>query len=131
MDIFCFFHHSLKQIQEFKACQDFTEVDKDRILKHCPTRWLSLEKVVNRTLSHLPALNSYFASDKDVEKAGKVKYIHDRLHDSMTSLILNFLAFILSHINKFNVIFQTEQCMIENLMPKMDRLLRTFIVKFV
>ena len=86
---------------------------------------------MNRTLSHLPALKSYFASHKDVEKTGKVKSIHDRLHDPMTSLILNFLAFILPHINRFNVIFQTEQCMIGDWLPEMDRLLRTFIVKFV
>ena len=106
-------------------------MDENRILKHCPTRWLSLEKVVNRTLSHLPALKSYFASHKNVQKTGKVKPIHDRLHDPMTSLMLNFLAFILPHINRFNVIFQTEQCMIGNLLPEMGRLLRIFIVKFV
>ena len=86
---------------------------------------------MNRTLSHLPALKSYFASHKDVEKTGKVKSIQDRLHDPMTSLILNFLAFILPHINRFKVIFQTEQCVIGDLLPEMDRLLRTFIVKFV
>ena len=131
VDIFYFFHHSSKRKQEFKAFQEFTEVDEDRILKHCPTRWLSLEKVVNRTLSHLPALKSYFASHKDVEKTGKVKSIHDKLHDLLISLILNFLAFIVHHINKFNVIFQTEQCMIGDLLPEMDRLLRTFTVKLV
>ena len=91
VDSFYFFHHSSKRIQEFKAFQEFTEVDEDRILKHCPARWLSLEKVVNRTLSHLPALKSYFESHKDVEKIGKVKSIHDRLHDSTTSVIFNFL----------------------------------------
>ena len=71
VDIFYFFHHSSQRIQEFRAFQEFTEVDEDRILKHCPTTWLSLEKVVNRTLSHLPALKSYFASHKDVVKTGK------------------------------------------------------------
>ena len=83
VDIFYFFHHSSKRISEFKAFQEFTEVDEDRILKHCPTRWLSLEKVVNRTLSHLPGLKIYFASHKGVKKTGKVTLIHD----PMTSLI--------------------------------------------
>ena len=49
----------------------------------------------------------------------------------MTSLILNFLAFILPHINRSNVIFQTEQCIIGDLLPEMDRLLQAFIVQFV
>ena len=131
VDIFYFFYHSSKRIQEFKAFQEFTKVNEDKILKHFPTKWLSLEKVVNRTLSHLTALKSHFASYEDVEKTSKVKSIYDRLHDPMTSLILNFLAFILPHINRFNVIFQTEQFMIASLLPEMDRLLPTFIVKFV
>ena len=31
VDIFYVFHHSSKRIQEFKAFQEFTEVDEDRI----------------------------------------------------------------------------------------------------
>ena len=41
------------------------DVDDAVILKHCPTRWLSLERVINRALNQLPALTSYFASNDD------------------------------------------------------------------
>ena len=34
-------------------------------------------------------------------------------------------------MNKFNVLYQAEQCMIGALLPEMDRLLRAFLVKFV
>ena len=106
-------------------------MENQQILKHCPTHWLSLEKVVVRTLSQLRALRSYFASHNDVEKPGKVKSIHDRLQDPLTELVLNFLQYILPYMNKFNILFQAEQCMIGALLPEMDRLLRAFLVKFV
>ncbi len=107
------------------------KVEEQQILKHCPTRWLSLEKVVIRTLSQLKALKSYFASHTDVEKPGKVKSIHDRLHDPLTELVLNFLKFVLPQVNKFNTIFQSDRCVIGDLLPEMDRVLRAFLVKFV
>ena len=131
VDIFYFFRHSSKRIQDFKEFQEFTETDEQRILKHCPTRWLSLEKVVTRTLSQLKALRSYFASHDEVEKPGKVRSIYKRLHDPLTELVLRFLKFILPQMNSFNTLFQSDQCIIGDLLPEMDRLLRAFLVKFV
>ena len=66
-------------------------MDDPEILKHCPTRWLSLEKVCNRTLNQYAALLSYFMSHPEVEKAGRVKRIFDRLKEPITKLTLLFL----------------------------------------
>ncbi|GFO50275.1 connexin 27.5, partial [Plakobranchus ocellatus] len=107
------------------------QVEEEKILKHCPTRWLSLEKVGNRTLLQLPALKSYFASHEDVEKHGKVKSIHERLQDPMTELVLRFMKYILPIINNFNTVFQADETKIGCLLPEMDRLLRKFLIKFV
>ena len=131
VDIFYYFKHSSKRIQDFKEFQEFTETDEEEILKHCPTRWLSLERVVNRTLSQFKALQSYFASHEDVEKSGRVKSINERLQDPLSLLVLTFLQFILPQVNKFNTVFQSDKCMIGYLLPEMDRLLRGFLVKFV
>ncbi|XP_077423442.1 zinc finger protein 862-like isoform X2 [Vanacampus margaritifer] len=131
VDIFYFFKNSSKRIEDFKEFQDFTNSEQEKILKHCPTRWLSLQKVVERTLSQYEALKSYFASHADVERAGKVKSIHDRLQDPVTLLTLHFLSFILPQINQFNIVFQTEACMIGDLLPEMERLLKKLLVKFV
>ena len=131
VDIFYFFKNSSKRIEDFKEFQDFTSSEQEKILKHCPTRWLSLQKVVERTLSQYEALKSYFASHDDVERAGKVKSIHDRLQDPVTLLTLHFLRFILPQINHFNVLFQTEECMIGDLLPEMETLLKKLLYKFV
>ncbi|GFO33333.1 connexin 27.5 [Plakobranchus ocellatus] len=131
VDIFYFFQHSSERLKDYKEFQDFIEVEEEKILKHCPTRWLSLEKVGNRTLSQLPALKSYFASHEDVEKPGKVKSIHERLQDPMTELVLRFMKYILPIINNFNTVFQADEAKIGCLLPEMDRLLRKFLIKFV
>ena len=43
VDIYYFFEDSSKRKADYKDFQLFTNVDDLEILKHCPTRWLSLE----------------------------------------------------------------------------------------
>ena len=75
VDSYYFFEHSSKRKADYKDFQLFTNVDDLEILKHCAIRWLSLEKVCNRTLNQYAALLSYFMSHPEVEKAGRVKRI--------------------------------------------------------
>lgn len=98
-----------------------------QILKHCPTRWLSLEKVVNRVLDQLQALKSYFASHDEVERPGKVKNLHERLQDPQTKLALLFLQYVLPFLNAFNTIFQAEESKIGCIKGEMQRLLKLFL----
>ena len=85
---------------------DFVDIDHMKILKHVSTRWLSLEKVVGRTLHQWDAMRSYFLSHKDVEKEGKVKKIAEYLGNPAVKLYFYFLAFILQPLNEFNVACQ-------------------------
>lgn len=68
VEVLFHFHHSLNRKEKY-----FTDTEPIKILKHCSTRWLSLEKCVNRLLHHWSALQSYFNSHEDVEKPGRVK----------------------------------------------------------
>ena len=47
--------------------QEFTGTKELKIIKHCKTRWLSLEKAVQRVLHQWSALHAYF--DKEAEDA--------------------------------------------------------------
>ena len=125
---FCF---SSKRRSEYKDFQLFVDVDQLEILKHCPTRWLSLEKVVKRTLQQYPALLSYFTSHAESDKPGRVKRIKERLEDSLTKLTLLFLQHILPVLNDFNKVFQADETKVGLLLPETDRLLRKFLGKFV
>ena len=61
IDIFYHFKHSSKRWQEFAdVLEDFEDIAPMRILKHCTTRWLSLQRATSRLLDLWPALESYF-----------------------------------------------------------------------
>ena len=52
-----------------KICADFSVVDgiaPVRVLKHCTTRWLSLERALNRLLHLWLALFAYFNHEADI-----------------------------------------------------------------
>ena len=59
VDIFYHFLHSSKRRQEFINiwCSLFT-TEPEEILKHCPTRWLSLLRCVNRHIQQYDELKS-------------------------------------------------------------------------
>ena len=60
----------------------------------------------HRTICQWPALRSYFLSQEDVEKAGRVK----RVALNLTCLLyMHFLNFILGPLNTFNTLFQSEE----------------------
>jgi predicted HAD superfamily hydrolase len=57
IDVFYYFYHSSKRKQEF--CDDWCSLitsDPQTILKHCPTRWLSLIRCVSRYIAQYDGL---------------------------------------------------------------------------
>ena len=59
VDLFYHFDKSAKRNEELHEFQEFTGTKQLKIIKHCKTRWLSLEKVVQRTLQQWSALYAY------------------------------------------------------------------------
>ena len=105
IDIFYHFYNSSKLHQEFADhwCSLFTSEPKS-ILKHCPTRWLSLLRCVGRYLAQYEGLNHIFLSCN--EQCAKVISITKRLEDPLTKPVLHFLAHVLPSMEKFSQLFQ-------------------------
>ena len=126
IDIFYHFYHSSKRSQQFADhwCSLFTSEPKT-ILKHCPTRWLSLLRCVGRYIEQLEGLKSYFLSCD--EQSPKVISITERLENPLVVPILHFLAYILPKMDTFSRLFQKS---IENttceLYSEMNRLVRLY-----
>jgi len=131
IDIYFHFFHSSKRKELYKEYQIFTETDPLKIIKHCTTRWLSLDNCISRLLQQWPALKSYFASHSDVEKPGRVQRCRDWLMDPEMVMYYKFLQFILPLLNDFNTTFQADAAMIGHLHKEMYRLLRRLMGKFV
>jgi hypothetical protein len=100
---------SAKRKEEYKKFLEFTDTQPLKIVKHCSTRWLSLQKCVGRLLHHWPALTSYFQSHNDVEKPGRVKRTAELLSDTKMKLTYPFLDYILVPLNEFNTTFQVSE----------------------
>jgi hypothetical protein len=114
-------------------CPLFT-TEPEVILKHCPTRWLSLLKcVIDRHLRQYDGLKSYFLSCEEAEMV-KVCNIISRLENSLTKplLLFDLLSFILPSVDRFNWLFQksTENTTFQ-LYDEMNRIVRLYASNFL
>uniref|UniRef100_A0A8C1TIM3 Uncharacterized protein n=1 Tax=Cyprinus carpio TaxID=7962 RepID=A0A8C1TIM3_CYPCA len=62
LKIYSEFSCSAKKVESLKEFCEFTSVQYKEILRHVPTRWLSLLPAIQRILECWPALKSYFLS---------------------------------------------------------------------
>ena len=126
IDVFYYFFHSSKRKQEFCDlwCSLFTS-ELQTILKHSPTRWLSLLRCVGRFIAQFDSLKSYFLSCSEPE-TWKVVSIIEMLENPITKPLLLLLSYILPSMNRFNRMFQqsTENttCQLYSEMSKLVRL---------
>ena len=132
IDVFYYFQHSSKRKQEFVDlwCSLFTG-EPEVILKHCPTRWLSLLRCVDRYLTQYDGLKSYFLSCGEAETV-KVRNILSKLEHPLTRPLLHFLSFILPSVDKFNRAFQkSTESTTPQLFDEMCRLVRLYAANFL
>ena len=59
-DVWNYFQKSPRRLQQFIEFQSFVECKPHKLLKECPTRWLSLEACINRHIEQHEALLPYF-----------------------------------------------------------------------
>ena len=95
---------STKRSEELRGYfDDFEGLDYTSILRHTPTRWLSLKPCIERLLRFWDPICAYFRDHSDV---GKVKSIRKILNDPSTKPILLFLIDVLTPINAYNQLLQ-------------------------
>lgn len=65
LKIYSHFSSSASRREDLKSFFDFAQVDWEELIKHVPTRWLSLGPAIDKILKFYPALISYFISIGD------------------------------------------------------------------
>ena len=133
IDIFYHFKHSSKRCAEFSiVLDDFDGIAPVRVLKHCTTRWLSLERALNRLLYLWPALFAYFdrEADRSTDKA-RVRRVLSYLGKVEVKLYCLFVLFALKPLNAFNIAFQSSLSKIGTLQEDARNLLRGFLSNFI
>ena len=103
-----YFALSSKRCNEFKEFQEFTESKKHKMLRFYDIRWLSFGSCIERLLGQWDALKLYFTSQYLVDRLQASQFLFEQLSNDITKLYFTFLNYILSLVNKLNVIFQSE-----------------------
>ncbi|XP_071508171.1 uncharacterized protein [Diadema antillarum] len=76
--VFYFLEKSSKRHKEFKAVQACCGAEQHSILKHVCTRWLSLERAVDRLLEQWEPLVEYFQKESKVPSGGRKRKDDDQ-----------------------------------------------------
>lgn len=131
IDIFYHFRHSSKRCQEFAdVLADFEGIAPVRVIKHCTTRWLSLERALNCLILLWPALHAYF--DRESETGNeRVRNVADKLRSLETKFYALFALFALKPLNSFNLVFQTMSTKIGTLQADVLHLLQISLTNFI
>ena len=58
--------HSSQRWQDFSyVLQHFVDIAPMKVLKHCTTRWLSLERAIKRLIELWPEFHAYFDCESE------------------------------------------------------------------
>lgn len=115
-------------LQEF---QDFFNVERNKILKLCNTRWLVLQKCVVRLLDNWNVLQSYFTLATVEDQSKSAEHILTLLNDDTIKAYLLFLKYSLNFFNSFNALFQSRQILIHKLFITSNRLINQIAQNFI
>lgn len=130
-NIYSYFSHSAKRLNEFKDFQVFCQAKPHKLLHVSQTRWLSFHQAVARVLEQWRPLTVYFTSKALEERLLSVQTISDKLNDHSVLCYFNFLDYILPKFNELNVLFQRKTPTIHLLHAHITKLYKTLLLMFV
>ena len=132
IDIYYHFKHSSKRYSEFSAIrEEFSDIAPLRILKHCTTWWLSLERCVKRLLDQWPALHAYFDKEGESNRNARLQRIAKHLKNPEVKLLCHFVSYALKGFSRFSLAFQTHASRIGTLQSDVLNVLKSFLSNFI
>lgn len=122
---------SAKRCAILHEFQDFFDVERNKILKLCNTRWLVLHKCVVRLLDNWNVLKNYFILAVIEDKSKSAEDILEQLNDNSIKAYLLFLKYSLNFFNSFNALFQSRKILIHKLFENSQRLIEQIATNFI
>ena len=133
VDIYYFLKYSTKRKTELKEIQKLCGEKNLKVLKHVPTRWLSMGKCVNRLLTLRVPLRQYFGQNRS--SGDKKKSRADRAYEFLSSYTAisycMFLVFVMEQMDKCNVTLQADKPLVHKTQRILRDLCQSLLLKFV
>ena len=141
IDLHFFFERSAARREDFKAMSEITAVTVHYLLKHCESRWLSIEKVLVRVMEQFPNITAYFLESllktnafkgkNGVGNTKRYKRIVECLKDISLMSLMGFVVFVAQDFKKFLIPLQTNAPMIHVLHSMQIKLVHSLMSKFM
>jgi len=122
---------SAKRCAILRQFQEFFNVEKNKILKSCNTRWLVLHKCVERLLNNWDVLKNYFILAVVEDQSKSAEDILILLNDSTVKAYILFLKYSLNYFNNFNALFQSRKILIHKLFINSNQLIVQIAQNFI
>ena len=107
VDLYYWFDKSTKRKGILVEYMQFCDKEYGKILKHSSTRWLSLERCIQRTIEKYAGLKSYFLSE-DLADA-RFKRLHTAFENPLTEVALFFHDASIQLFTNFNKLLQSDE----------------------
>ena len=129
IDIFYWFDKRTKRKGVLAEYMEFCDLEYAKILKYVSTRWLSLERCLERTLKKYASLKSYFLSEEFAD--ARFERLHTAFQNPVTELALLFNQANISLFTDFNKLLQSDEPVIHIVHDKVTKLARTLANRII
>ena len=107
IDLFYWFDKSSKRKGKLSEYFEFCDQDYQNVLKHVSTRWLSLERCVERALKKFPSLKAYFLSESFPDQ--RFKRLEVAFSNPILEPVLLFHQASMQLFTEFNKLLQRSE----------------------
>lgn len=138
-DLWYFFKNSAARREDYKFTELLTEIESRFVLRHVPSRWLSLKKVLQRIIDQWDNLKEYFLNflptttgfKRHVETTQRYQSIRKCLTSKTSLLYMSFAVYVGEMMDNFLVLFQSAEPLIHVLYPAIGDLFFKIMTNFI
>ena len=141
IDLHVFFKHSAARREDYVSVSSITDVTSQFVLKHCQSRWLSLDRVLARIVEQFKNLKEYFlvklpslpgfTGKNGIRETDRYQRIHKALTDPKTKIYMSFIINLAQNFKDFILPLQSVEPKIHLLYDKSTKLISDVALRFI
>lgn len=129
--IYSYFSGSSKRCLQLEEMQEYFNYEKKKILRVSSTRWLSLQKCIERVLDNWEVLKAYFRVAVVEDKLKSAELILSEMDNECVRAYLLFLKYVLNYFNSLNALFQSKKPLVQELYTESKKIFIKLAQNFI